>query len=287
MIKFGGNPFTKLMRDYLIPEDDKCKIKLTHDCVISLNSYVTDSLKNTIISRVDGIPPKNDIIIDPSDCNTVDVNISLTTPIRCADFLSSIEDTTNQTVVVFTSKKHCTTLFNKNNVLFDMNLLKNTIPYYMVSSTLEAIYTNIEKSWISINKGDESNFTNVMYIPNIYVFRDDTMKTMITSPYMINLLVVAVPRLSDMFEGVSEPVVEDGIKYVLDNTINAAIRCGCKNLIIDPFSYKLFSKNLPYTASLWYDFIGQQNVIEAIDKIDFTILDTNLYRLFYSSNPLK
>ena len=233
------------------------------------------------------ITPKNDIIIDPSDCKAVDVNISLTTQTRCAEFLSVIE-TTPQTIVVFTSKKHCDSLFIYNDsYLFDNLLIRNTIPYYMATSTLESIYDYIHMTWKRLNCDDSTNFTNIMYIPNIYKFKDDTLTEIIESPYMINLLVVSLPSLSKMFDGIEEPSAEDGIRYILNNTMDAAIRCGCKNLIIDPFSYKLFSKNLPYTASLWYDMIGQQNVIEAIDKIDFTIFDSSLYRLFYSSNPLK
>lgn len=254
------------------------KIKIKKGTKLSFQPYIEKSLKDVIISRLDCIAPKNDVIIESSNCIT-DINTSLTTQYRCASFLSKIESASTNTILYITNKKHY------DNIFYQIDNNINPLSILMNTSTLEPIYSNISHVWKNINKGDNTTLTNVMFIPDVYVFLDIKTKQLLSQPFFINLLVVSVPVLENMNDGIEKMSIEDGIKYVINNSIESAIKCGAKNLIINPYSYKLLTKNANYTANLWYDVTSQQNVIEGIDRIDFTIPTDDQYYLFYNNSP--
>lgn len=255
------------------------KIKVAKGQKINLKPFVQDSVDNTVISRLDGIISKEEVVIDTSDLR-VDVTTNMTTDIKTAELVSRVSSPTISTIVI---------TVNKKNDLDVFDLLDDTsLGIILRTSTLTSIYSdkNVKDKWVELNKDDSTSFTNVMYVPKIMVFVDPNTGKIRKTPYYINLLLVAVPSVKKMTDGVEELSDEDATARVIADICEAAIKCGAKDLIIDPYGYKLFKKDPHITAELWSQISTGQRFIEQFKSVIFSIDNEELFIIF-SAKKIK
>lgn len=246
------------------------KIKFKKDKKVDIGHYVESSVNDAKISRLEGIPSKEEIIIDGSN-NTYRLNTSAncSSIARIIDIVSDINSNDVQTIVLPMTKKKANKL--ENNHIFE---------WLCKSSTLLATYTKLNTRWRELNDDDKSNFTNVMYIPNIYIFIEKNGKLR-KKPIAVNLMIVAVPSSTGVNNNRLEVV--DDIDYtnrVITDSLEACIRCGCKSIVVDPYSMKILMSDVHYTAKYWHGKTETQRVIENIRNITFSINDDDLYVIF-------
>jgi hypothetical protein len=73
------------------------------------------------------------------------------------------------------------------------------------------------------------------------------------------------------------------MRVVIENIIEAAIKCGSRFIIINPFSgYKFMEKDPAMAARIWHDMLTNQRAIENIKKVVFTSEESNKFNLFKS-----
>ena len=245
------------------------KIKFKKDEKVDIGHFVETSVNDAKISRLEGIPSKEEIIIDGSN-NTyrLDATANCSSITRIIDIMSSIDSTDVQTIVLPMSKKKASNI-ETNHV----------IEWLGKSSTFLATYTKLKKGWDALNSDDSSCYTNVMYIPNIYIFLEKKGKFR-KKPITVNLMIVALPSINKATTGIE---AMDNIAYtnrVINDTIESCIRCGCKSVVVDPYCMKALMDDVHYTAKYWYGKTETQRVIENIRNVTFSIDNDDLYVIF-------
>ena len=247
---------------------DSGKIKFKKDEKIDVSAFVEDSVNNAKVSRLEGIPSKEEIVIDGSCNYRLEASANCSSIPRIVDLMSSIDSTDIQTIVLPMSKKKA------------LNLEENHIINWLEkSSTFLATYTRLKKSWYELNEDDGTCFTNVMFIPKIYIFLEKKGKLR-KKPIIINLMIVALPSINKAKCGID---ATDDVEYtnrIINDSIDACIRCGCKSVIVDPYDTKALQKDIHYTAKYWHGKTETQRVIENIRNITFSIDNDDLYVIF-------
>lgn len=244
------------------------KIKFKKDEKIDISSFVEDSVCDARISRLEGIPSKEEIVIDGSANYRIEASANCSSISRILDLVSSINSTDVQTIVLPMTKKKA------------MNLEDNPIISWLgKSSTFLATYAKLKKAWDELNDDDVACFTNVMFIPKLYLFLEKKGKLR-KKPVIVNLMIVALPSINKATNGIE---AIDDIEYtnrIINDTIDACIRCGCKSIIVDPYDMKALQNDVHYTAKYWHGKTETQRVIENIRNITFSIDNDDLYVIF-------
>lgn len=244
------------------------KIKFKKDEKIDISAFVDASVNDAKISRLEGIPSKEEIIIDDTSNYRVDVSANCSSITRIIDLVSSINTMETQTIVLPMTKK-------KASELEDNEL----IGWLAKCSSFVSVYSKLKEAWNDLNEDDKTSYTNVMFIPKLYVFLEKKGKLR-KIPITVNLMVVAFPSINRAKEGIE---VMDDIEYVnriIGDTIDASIRCGCKSIIVEPYGMNALKKDVHYTAKYWYGKTETQRVIENIRNITFSIDNDDLYVIF-------
>lgn len=256
------------------------KIKVSKDQKINLKPFVNDSIDNAVVSRFNAIISQERVVIDTTDLRA-DVTTNMTSDIKTAELASRVNSPKTNTIVV---------TVNKKNALDVFDFLENgTLGVILRTSTLASIYKDdsIKDRWVDLNKDDKSSFTNVMFVPKIMVFIDPSTGKIRKTPYYINLLLVAVPNQKNMSDGVEEVSNEDACARVIADICEAAIKCGARDLIFDPYGFKMFKKEPHITAELWYQITTGQRFIEQFDSMIFTIENEELFVIFNAVNAVR
>lgn len=244
------------------------KIKFKKGEKIDVSDYVNASVADAKISRLEGIPTKEEIIIDGNNTYRLDASTNCSSITRILDIMNSINSNEVQTIVLPMTKKKAT------------NLEDNDIVSWLAqSSTFLATYSKLSKQWKELNDEDGSRFTNVLFIPKIYVFLEKKGKLR-KKPISVNLMIVAVPSINKASNGIE---AMDNIEYtnrIINDSIEACIRCGCKSVIVDPYSMKALNEDVHYTAKYWCGKTETQRVIENIRNVTFSIDNDDLYVIF-------
>lgn len=250
------------------------KVKIKKGEKIQLKPFISESVENTVCSRIDNILTKENIVVENKNVYTTNINTNLTTIQSIADVLSRISNTENetQTIVYIINKK-------EYSEIFDM-LHSSIVGELMRSSTLASVYSEFEADWSSLNKNDKSAYTNVLFIPKIYVFLDPNTGKIRKMPYTINLLIVAEP--SAKYQAIEKPTPEEVVNRAINDALESAVVLGTRNLIISPFANKIFRETCDprKSASLWGENIITDRVIKNIKTISFAIADEDLYIIF-------
>jgi hypothetical protein len=255
------------------------KIKMDGRNKISLEPFICDSFENAIVSRLDAIISKEDVVIDSCDYRT-DVTANMTTVWKLTELLSTIKDPDNQTIIV--------PVVNKKNALSVFDLYESTVLGSLLrSSTLASIYRKLKPKWASLNDNDKTQFTNVLYIPNIVVFLDEETGKILKRPYQVNLLVVVTPSLKFMSDTGEKVSTDHASKRLICDVFDSAIKCGCKNIVLSPYSHMILSDDPYTTAKLWHEVCGAQRTRENISNVSFAINDDNYYIVFLKSGSQK
>ena len=227
--KKGKKKKSKMIAEANIKILKSGKIKVKKGQKISLDGYIANSINDVVCSRSEGIIPKEDIQIEPSD-KKVAVNIGLSSMKRTLGLLSMEEGTTYTIVHLISKKEH--------DKIFDF-LDESIIGTLLRTSTLASIYKKIKTRWVDLNKDDKTNFTNVLMIPNIFVFLDENTGKLRKKPFSVNLLLIAEPSVKDMSEGIEEVSKEDAVKRIITDVYDIAVKLKMEHVIIAPFCHKL------------------------------------------------
>ena len=247
------------------------KIVFKKDEKIDIGPFVETSINDAKISRLEGIPSKEEIIIDATENYRVNVSSNCSSIARIVDLFGNIETTEVQTIVIPTTKK-------KALNIEDVDIIK----WLGKSSTFAAAYSKLKKTWVDLNEDDNSSFTNVMFIPKLYIFLEKKGKLR-KKPIIVNLLVVALPSINKAKSGIE---ATDDIEYtnrIITDTIDACIKCGCKSVVVEPYAMNALQNDVHYTARYWYGKTETQRVIENIKNITFSIDNDDLYVIFCKS----
>lgn len=244
------------------------KIKFKRNEKIDISSSVHASMHDTVISRIEGIPSKEEIIIDDTRNYRIEATANCSSITRIIELVSNINTTDVQTIVLPMTKK-------KASKLEDNEIIE----WLAKSSAFTPIYSKIKKNWDNLNDDDNSCFTNVMFIPNIYIFLEKKGKLR-KNPILVNLMIVAVPSINKATDGID---AIDDIEYtnrIINDSIEACIKCGCKSIVVNPYCMNALQKDVHYTAKYWHGKTETQRVIENIRNITFSIDNDDLYVIF-------
>lgn len=253
--------------------------KLKKDDIIDLSTrvayYINSSMKNLKASRLEGLPSNEEIVIDSDEKDyRIETNINKSTVQKTITLLSEIDENNVQTVLIPIPKK-------KSGKIEEHPFIK----WLKDISTFEAVYDKIKERWIDLNDDDKTEFSNVLYLPDIYVFMNG--KKIRTKPFRINLVIVAVPNKFNAKPGIDEMNEYEYIHKVVDDSIEATIKLGCKNLVINPFALGFLADGAHSASEYWSTIPERGRVIENIDSLVFSISDDDLFIIFsktYSSN---
>lgn len=252
------------------------KIKFAKDQKIDISEMVNDSVDSAIVSRLDGIISREDVVIDrKSGIPTIDFNLlSLTKSLIHSD---KIGPEKTYTVVIPIPKKAALDAFDLS---YDTELGE-----LLRRSTLAPAYTRVKEEWVKLNTDDNSHFTNVLYIPNVIMFLDEHGQ-FLTRKFKINVLILALPNKKNMSENPGETLEPADIRRrVVADICESAIRCGANHLIVDPFGYTILSKEPQESVSLWDEAINTVRVMDHIDTFVFAMEDEEKYYLIRPIMP--
>lgn len=245
----------------------KGRVKYSDDKKVDLTPFINESINNTLISELDAVISKEDVKVDDNDskCHIVSM-------------LKVKEDTfANRTFVVSVNRKQLVNSFD---------FLKDTrIGALLRSSTLSSIYYPIKDLWKKLIDSDKSK-TYVMYVPKIFVFANLSEMDLYDDSVFTNLLLVVTPTSDDIREANDKEMTKTDIKTrIITDILEAIIRTGNHNVIIDPYSHKVLADNKYESGSLWNDISTSVRVDENIHSIifDFTFWDEEDFKLFIST----
>ena len=230
-------------------------------------------VKDALITKLNLIPTMEDIIIEKEKESRISFEIhmiSMMDEIILESVLNmgkEVPKTRQITVVVITNKKKA--LHLKKNTSLDL--------FLFYSPLLRAIYKTIRKEWDDLNKDDESSDTNVLYLPDVLF--DTKMKKKHVS-IRLNFLVVSVPSINHINEeGKQNPTTEFYIDRIIGDVYDAAIKCGCKNLLISPYDVKFMERDYPdFTIKTWLSKLSDQRQKDNIEQVKFIVSDPYLFQ---------
>lgn len=255
----------------------KGKIKIDGDTKIYLEPYIEKSVNNTVCGKLLDIISRMDEVDDECErkINHYFDQISVETALT---FLSITNPDIIYTAGVISSKKNFDRMFSFKG--------DSTVNYLYRVSTLPAIYQSIES--IVKEKENESNDTNdafVLYIPDILIYLDNKGNTL-HQPYKVNLLITIVPTYKILKESEGLSIFETGRRYV-DDLCDAALKCGVKNLVVDPFSHKKLLETAPYISDYWITKEEIYDMRNHIDSISYCVPTKYYSTLFKMSSGMK
>lgn len=245
----------------------KGRVKYSDDKKVDLTPFINESINNTLISELDAVISKEDVKVDEDDnkCSIVSM-------------LKVKEDAfANKTFVVSVNRKQLVNSFD---------FLKDTrIGALLRSSTLSSIYYPIKDLWKKLVESDKSK-TYVMYVPKIFVFANLSEMDLYENSVFTNLLLVVTPTSDDIREANDKEMTKTDIKtHIITDILEAVIKTGNHNVIIDPYSHKVLDDDKYESGSLWNDISTSVRVDENIHSIifDFTFWDEEDFKLFIST----
>lgn len=245
----------------------KGRVKYSDDKKVDLTPFINESINNTLISELDAVISKEDVKVDDNDskCHIVSM-------------LKVKEDTfANRTFVVSVNRKQLVNSFD---------FLKDTrIGALLRSSTLSSIYYPIKDLWKKLIDSDKSK-TYIMYVPKIFVFANLSEMDLYDDSVFTNLLLVVTPTSDDIREANDKEMTKTDIKtHIITDILEAVIKTGNHNVIIDPYSHKVLADDKYESGSLWNDISTSVRVDENIHSIifDFTFWDEEDFKLFIST----
>ena len=102
----------------------------------------------------------------------------------------------------------------------------------------------------------------------------------------MRILYLQTPTSDDIRESVKEEITKTDIRTrIITDTLEAVIRTGCHNIVLDPFSHKVLADDKYESGQLWNEIATSVRVDENINSIlfDFTFWDEEDFNLFIST----
>ena len=252
------------------------KLKVKKGQKINLRPFITNSVENSVVGRLDGIISKENVVVDTEDLHQ-NVTSNMLSDIHVASLAAKTEKPGISTLVV---------TINKKNALDAFDLMRDdSLGILLRTSTLTSCYMELKQEWKNLNEDDNSNFTNVLYVPEVMVFVDPDTGKLLKKPFKVNIIILAIPTKKNMSEqGVEEFTDEMAASRVIADIMDSAIKLGCKDIIIDPYCHK-YLISMPYDAGkLWNNIVSTQRCIEQFKSIIFAIEDEELFVSFNAAS---
>ena len=252
------------------------KLKVKKGQKINLRPFITNSVENSVVGRLDGIISKENVVVDTEDLHQ-NVTSNMLSDIHVASLAAKTEKPGISTLVV---------TVNKKNALDAFDLMRDdSLGILLRTSTLTSCYMELKQEWKDLNEEDNSNFTNVLYVPEVMVFVDPDTGKLLKKPFNVNIIILAIPTKKNMSEqGVEEFTDEMAASRVIADIMDSAIKLGCKVIIIDPYCHK-YLISMPYDAGkLWNNIVSTQRCIEQFKSIIFAIEDEELFVSFNAAS---
>ena len=252
------------------------KLKVKKGQKINLRPFITNSVENSVVGRLDGIISKENVVVDTEDLHQ-NVTSNMLSDIHVASLAAKTEKPGISTLVV---------TVNKKNALDAFDLMRDdSLGILLRTSTLTSCYMELKQEWKNLNEEDNSNFTNVLYVPEVMVFVDPDTGKLLKKPFKVNIIILAIPTKKNMSEqGVEEFTDEMAASRVIADIMDSAIKLGCKDIIIDPYCHK-YLISMPYDAGkLWNNIVSTQRCIEQFKSIIFAIEDEELFVSFNAAS---
>ena len=262
------------------------KVKLSKDVRINLSASINNSIENSIVSKLDGIISKENVVVEQEELTTAKKVVALGTQTNALkqymdkEFYSGeISSQKRQTVIVSLKRSEVLDAFDWTEFSTIGNLLRTT--------TLSGVYTKLKESWKSIIKSQNKSMTDVMYIPNLIRFVSDKTGELMKHYQIFNLLIVVTPSNKDIEDATEDALsTEDYIGTIIADQMDAAIKCGARNVIIAPFDNPTLKKHPYESAELWKKLLESDRVNDNVDTITFTVEEDDEF-IIVKNNILK
>lgn len=248
------------------------KIKFSKDNKIDVSTFVQESINDVVISRLDSIISKEDVIIEPDEVKR-ELKSYLVSPMDIAEISSLVSSSVQKTIVIPVDKRDALDIFD----FLDGGVMGEILR----TSTFASIYKKVKKQWKDLCKKDNSHFTNVLYVPKVMVFLDERTGKIKNQPFYINVLIVATPPAKYMVENCMEEIDdEDIIKRYVSDLISSSVKCGCKDIILDPYSTDVLLDNISLSTEIWMRHLSDKVSKENFNSMSFSLPDQNLFISF-------
>ena len=226
---------------------------------IDLSPYIKESKDGCVIGRLDDVTSKEDVVIDERK-NPPKVTTSLQNMLTVARLYTKVNgDATTPTLVFTVKKKNYEMQFPTSSPLGELSLI----------STLSCVYRSYKKEWVDLNKSTvKDRFTNVMYVPKVAILLNDNGK--VIKPYNVNVLIVALASPKNIKLKEDELLNnEEKVGLLVADIMNGCIKMGCKNVILNPFSYKFLYKNANLTTEAFVKITESAKFQEQFNTLTF------------------
>jgi hypothetical protein len=254
-----------------------------NDFIINKNDMMSSPIKDSIVSILNGIPTKEDIVIDIGEKTSAPYQTYCG---ECDNLINNLcltnVSANNMTIVVPIRKDDVSDKLWKYGDM--VSHISSTSILYAIIINKKIATPSIMNRWLGLNEKDRSEYTNVMFVPNIPVFYETKTNKKnhkfvllpFEKTYKVNLLFVAVPSRTNAKSGIEKMEKDEYCQRVINDCIEAAVKCGCKRLIIDPFKPKnVFKFDSRALAKMWKSVLGTHRAIENIDDVSFVFDDEN------------
>lgn len=198
-------------------------------------------------------------------------------------FADELLDIDNPTFIITLKKNDCIDAFNYS----DDSLLGFLLNY----TTLGYQYKAVKKQWKSINEEDDNNnLTNIMFIKNVLFILSPTGKhKVLPEPKKINVIILALPKPKNFkyFSKDNKPLSLYSNEYEIDklkrtriitDILEAGIKCGCKNIVLNPFAHLFLYKDKSETVYAWKYAFETERSREFLKSITFVVDDKKEFR---------
>ena len=233
----------------------KGKIKLSKKVTVNLTKSIENTISNSVVGLLDGVISKEEVVID-SKKEAVDIKIASVNQI-------GVKIGEVPTIIIPIPKKKAEEAFNC--------LDDGIVGTLLTTSTLLPIYKKMKKAWLDSND-ETSPLTSIMYLPNICVFIDSVRNDYAKYYQMINVLFVGIPSKSVLEKNNDDEILnpEDYYARMIADIMDSAIKCGCDNLIFDPYAGKL-ANDLTGVSAIWKQILTSQRVIDHVNTVTLTL----------------
>lgn len=246
----------------------KDEVKSSYPKFEDVEKYIKNA-PDAMATRIDGIPSKEAVSVDNDNKLTTNFEIFHSNIPKSVDLVSGIHGKKEYTIVVPMTKK-------KSLKLGEDGIFQ----YLNHTSTFRYLYKNIRRAWFDLTENDDTKFTNVLWIPGIHMIANSRGSVIKDKDIVVNVLVTAFPNIDNASDGVEKVSKEDYMLRIVNDTYSAAIKLGCKTILVDPFHMRVLRNEAAMSSDMWNTATTEKKYIENIQDTFFSIEEDDLFIIF-------
>lgn len=255
------------------------EIRMNRKVVVNMDDITKPSIDNTVGSRIDCLEDKSDVSLDKEPILTVNASnddlmhhYNMWSQINKVSAGSASPEHNYPTIVLMLPHKHALSAFS----IYDSTPLGKL----MRASNLPLVMRAIGSNWRHLIEENE-DADCILYIPQLVYFGGKS--NMLGTDVRFNLLVYVTKKKRYIYE---ESDVNKNVspqKEMIHNLLLAAVKLGCKQILIDPMDHQLL-QNDPYeSVDVWKEEENDPLVKTNLENIFYTIPNENDYIIFWRS----